>query len=204
MTTSNSEGPLAFLREHQEVIDQDLGMLKRFAPGAGRLIDVGAGRGSFVIDANQGGRQALALDTQQEAAHLWPRLQVPGVLGDGLHLPFRDSSFDVVRMKEVIEHVTDPLAFVREARRVLRPGGVLIAHVPTPYSQFYPVGNFWDDYTHVRPFSKVSLQRLIADAGMEMLQVDAYTSGRNSIERAVGKLLARVLPHIYRVVARRT
>jgi ubiquinone/menaquinone biosynthesis C-methylase UbiE len=203
MTTSNAEGPLAVLREHHEVIDQDLDLLKRFAPDARRLVDVGAGRGSFVTAANQHGRQALALDMQQEAAHLWPRLQVPGVLGDGLHMPFTENSFDVVRMKEVIEHVPDPLAFVREARRVLRSGGVLIAHVPTPYSQFYPVGNFWDDYTHVRPFSKLALQRLIADAGMEMLQVDAYTSGRNSVERAVGKLLARVLPHIYRLVAKR-
>jgi SAM-dependent methyltransferase len=106
-------------------------------------------------------------------------------------------------MKEVIEHVEEPLALVREARRVLRPGGVLIAHTPTPYSQMYPVGNFWDDYTHVRPFSRLGLKRLMADAGMEIVRIEAYVSGRNSIERMMGKVLARVFPHIYKVTARR-
>lgn len=199
----SSEGPLAHLREHPELIEADLKLIEGSLSAKSRLLDVGAGRGSFVTAAQRRGLAALGLDLQAEAARLWHRDGVAGVVGDGAAAPFRDSCFDLVRMKEVIEHVTDPLSLVREAKRLLRPGGLLIAHVPSPYSQLYPVGNFWDDYTHVRPLSRLGLRRLFADAGLQVLRIDGYVAGRNSIERALGKLLARVLPHIYRVVARR-
>jgi hypothetical protein len=105
-------------------------------------------------------------------------------------------------LKEIIEHVADPRALVEASRRLLRPGGVLIAHVPSPYSQLYPAGNFWDDYTHVRPLSRLGLQRLFEDSGMSVVEITGYTAGRNRFERLLGHALARVLPHTYRVIAR--
>jgi SAM-dependent methyltransferase len=45
------------------------------------------------------------------------------IVADGLHLPFRDEVFDAVISESVIEHVMDPLRYVREIRRVLKEGG---------------------------------------------------------------------------------
>jgi SAM-dependent methyltransferase len=199
----DAEGPLRHLKEHPDIIEADLRLIARYLPAGAAVLDVGAGRGSFVLAARRRGLRALGLDLQPEAAALWRRLAVPGALGDGARAPFADAAFAAVRMKEVIEHLADPLALVREAGRLLRPGGIVLAHVPSPYSQLYPVGNFWDDYTHVRPLSRLGLRRLFADAGLEVVAINGYTSGRNSVERALGRLLALVLPHIYRVVARR-
>jgi SAM-dependent methyltransferase len=198
------EGPLVHLREHEDVIEADLAFLMANLGAGARVLDVGAGRGSFVRAARRRGFEALGLEMETGAIRLWGADGVPGVVGSGACAPFAAATFDVVRMKEVIEHVEDPLGLVREARRLLRPGGLLIAHTPTPYSQLYPVGNFWDDYTHVRPFSRVALRRLVADGGLDLVQIDAYVSGRNAIERAFGRVLARVFPHIYRLIARRT
>ena len=51
---------------------------------------------------------------------------------DGTQLPFRDASFDLVISHAVIEHVKNPGAYLREARRVLRPGGRLFLET-APY-----------------------------------------------------------------------
>lgn len=196
-----SEGPLAHLREHEDVIERDLRLILGRCRAGARLLDVGAGRGSFVRAANRRGLRAIALDMQPEASGVWQRDGVAGVVGSGAALPFAAATLDVVRMKEVLEHVEDPLALCHEAKRLLVAGGIFVAHVPTPYSQLYPVGNFWDDYTHVRPFSRMGLRRLIADSGLDLVKIDAYVSGRNHVERALGSILARIFPHIYRLVA---
>lgn len=195
------EGPLAHLKEHPELVEWDLRLLDRVTGKGTRLLDIGAGRGTFVRAARARSLDAIALDMQPEVVTIWPGLSVPGFLGEGTHLPFASGAFNVVRAKEVLEHVVDPLAMTREIRRILKPGGLFLAHVPSPYSQLYPVGNFWDDYTHVRPMSRVALTRLMYDAGLKLDTIEGYTAGRSPIERAVGRVLALVVPHIYRVVA---
>ncbi len=198
------EGPLAHVREHREIAAADVRIIRRLlGPGAIRILDIGAGRGVFVDEARAAGLDVLATDLEPAAARVWSARGVRGVVADAFAPPFRGTPFGVVRLKEVIEHVEDPRALVVASASILRPGGYLIAHVPSPFSQFYPAGNFWDDYTHVRPFSRQGLLRLMADSGLRDAVVEAYVAGRNPVERALGQLLRRVLPHTYRVVARK-
>ena len=46
--------------------------------------------------------------------------------GDAKALAYRDTSFDTVFSNTILHHIPDPMPFLREARRVLRPGGVLL------------------------------------------------------------------------------
>jgi len=80
-------------------------------------------------------------------------------------LPFEDSSFDGVILKDVLEHVRDPVAVVHEVRRVVRPGGRVFASSPDAQRWV------WDDYTHRRPFTRKSLRLLFADQSFEIEHV---------------------------------
>lgn len=194
-------GPISHIREHIEIIEGDLAIIRRDMPAARRVLDVGAGPATFVRMAQGAGYDALALDIEVSVRALWSGARIPGVLADGFRLPFRNEVFDVVRVKEVIEHVEDPRGLLLAARGVLTSEGHVIAHVPSPYSQFYPIANFWDDYTHVRPLTRKGLERLFADAGFRVMGIRGYVAGRNAAERLAGAVLGRLVPHTYRIIA---
>ena len=80
-------------------------------------------------------------------------------------LPFDEESFDGVVLKDVLEHVANPVALVREVRRVLRPGGRVFASSPDAQRWV------WDDYTHRRPFTRKSFRKLFEDQGMRVDQL---------------------------------
>lgn len=197
-----SMNPTSHIREHIEIIEGDLKFIRRDMPGAHRILDIGAGPATFVRMARQAGYDAVALDIEPSAGPMWRGAHIPGVLADGFRLPFSPQAFQVVRMKDVIEHVEDPRGLLLATRHVLAPDGYVIAHVPSPYSQFYPVANFWDDYTHVRPLTRTGINRLFVDAGFRVTHIQGYVAGRNAIERVAGSIIGRFVPHTYRIVAK--
>jgi SAM-dependent methyltransferase len=79
-------------------------------------------------------------------------------------IPFDDNTFDVVYSKSVLEHVKNTDNFVSESLRVLKPGGKFIGMCPDWHSQFR---NYWDDYTHVKPFTRKGLRDCLKIHGFQ-------------------------------------
>jgi SAM-dependent methyltransferase len=78
-------------------------------------------------------------------------------------LPFTDSHFDAVIAKDILEHLQKPWLLVREMRRVLKPGGIVMASVISASSH-----RVWADYTHVRGFTRATSRQLFEDAGFSV------------------------------------
>ena len=70
-------------------------------------------------------------------------------------IPFDDNTFEFVYSKSVLEHVFNTDNYISEAMRVLKPGGIFIGLTPDWESQRK---FFWDDYTHVKPFTRKGLR----------------------------------------------
>ncbi len=79
-------------------------------------------------------------------------------------IPYPSNYFDCVYTKSVIEHVRNTDNFLGEAQRVLKPGGVLVVLTPDWKSQ-YKI--FWNDYTHVKPFTRKGLRDALKICGFE-------------------------------------
>jgi SAM-dependent methyltransferase len=123
----NLRGLEAFFHRNRERVVRRL--TARYAVPDGPILDAGCGTGlnlrhlpvgSTGIDINP---RNIALLRMRLPTH-------PVVEGDIEAMPFAEGSFGTVLCTEVLEHVPDPAAAIREFRRVLRPGGVLIGSVP--------------------------------------------------------------------------
>jgi SAM-dependent methyltransferase len=91
------------------------------------------------------------------------------VHGDALALPFRDGAFDTVLSNQVLEHVPEPLRLMREAARVLKPGGILLLTTPQTW------GLHREPHDYFR-FTKYGLRYLAERSDFEVLDI-APTSG---------------------------
>lgn len=72
--------------------------------------------------------------------------------------------FDLIIAKDIIEHVPHPKSAMQEFAMMLKENGKVIITVPSSQAPF-----LWDDYTHVRPFTKKSLSQLLFDSGFEII-----------------------------------
>lgn len=91
---------------------------------ARRVLDLGCGAGTLLPRLSEASPEAMVvgLDRTEAMVALGPR-QFPLLVGDAVHLPFADGSFDAVVMAFMLFHLPQPSAALAEARRVLRPGG---------------------------------------------------------------------------------
>ncbi|MBN1639593.1 MAG: class I SAM-dependent methyltransferase [Anaerolineae bacterium] len=136
-----------------------------------RLLDVGAHVGVFVEVAQERGWQAWGLEPSRWAVDMG-RAQGLRMIQGGLQSAELDAdAYDAVTMWDVIEHLLDPLADLREVARVLKPGGVALVHTINIDSAFARLmGKRWPWLVemHTYFFSPRTLGAMVEKAGLRV------------------------------------
>jgi 2-polyprenyl-3-methyl-5-hydroxy-6-metoxy-1,4-benzoquinol methylase len=152
--------------------------------GPGQAFDVGCGDGSFLLGLRELGWQSAGIEYDSEAvARLQQRWQLPVVAGDFLTAALPETRYDLVSMLEVLEHFHQPLAALKRAWTLLKPGGTLFVTVPNVASLEYRVWRAdWvslEPPLHLYHFDTTTLSLALRQAGFQIvsLQSSASTAG---------------------------
>ena len=127
-------------------------LYKKFMNKKGKLLDIGCGKGTHMACFKNCGLDVYGIDKRIERDYI-KRCNI-----EEDRIPFEDNTFDYIFSKSLIEHIYSPENMLKEAYRVLKPGGKIIIMTPDWRSD-YKI--FWDDYTHVHPYTRKSLKDVI-------------------------------------------
>jgi SAM-dependent methyltransferase len=143
----------------------------------GRALDVGCATGLFLADLRRRGNwEVVGVEPSSEAADFaHEALGLDVHKGDLLSAQFASHSFDAVTMWDVLEHLHDPLANLREVRRILKPDGCFLFRVPMVDSLDARLfGPYWaglDSPRHLTVFSRATLRQMLIRAGLKPLRL---------------------------------
>jgi ubiquinone/menaquinone biosynthesis C-methylase UbiE len=104
------------------------------------VLDIGCGNGDYGIELAKAGASVIALDLSRERMDIVKKkaaeqpIQLELVLADAQKAPFKNSAFDLILCRNVIEHVNSPEKLTAEMARILKPGGAIQLTAPNRFS----------------------------------------------------------------------
>ena len=125
------------------------------------VVDVGCGQGDFLTQAKELRINAEGIDDKEFWVTRCVKKGLKAKKGSIFEIPYDDNSVDGVFLQSVLEH-TDPVKSMKEISRVIKNEGIVAISCPTPEK------HFWDDPTHVRPYTIKSLSTLFEMFGFKV------------------------------------
>jgi len=129
--------------------DRRLSFIRQYVElRAKRILDIGCGLGMYVSQFRQFSDDVYGVDVDPDkvarASEWLPNLRV----SPAEDLPFEEGTFDIILLNEVIEHVDDDAQTIKEAYRVLAPGGHIVVYAPNRHYPFETHGFFFRGKYH--------------------------------------------------------
>ena len=171
----------------------------RLSPGA-RILDVGCAAGYFCELMRERGFDVRGVELSAPmAAEARARLGAERVhLGTIFDTPYEDASFDLVTFWDVVEHLPDPIAALREARLLLKPEGLLLIETQNVESRFARLmGRRWQHFKqveHLWHFSPATAGRLLDAGGFAPVSLTAKRAGKHVGWDFIAERAGRVHP----------
>lgn len=152
----------------------------------GQMLDAGCGKMPYkeFLLQNSNIKSYTGLDI--EGALVYDNDIKPDLLWDGKTMPIADASFDTVMATEVLEHCPEPLVFLAEAYRALRPGGIFFFTVPF----LWPLHEIPHDAYRYTPFT---LERMFEKTGFSTIEIKSLGGYNAALATMMGLWLKRHL-----------
>ncbi len=159
---------------------------------SGRILDIGSGRGYFLLACRNRGYEVEGFDLSEDAAeYVRNTLKITVTTGTIDNAPFKENSFDLITMWHSLEHTENPHIYLELAHRWLKPDGLLIVEVPNHLgTDALRYGKDWEGWSlpyHLCHFTPESLEKLL-------LQHDFKIIGRKSYHSNWVKMKLRRIP----------
>jgi 2-polyprenyl-3-methyl-5-hydroxy-6-metoxy-1,4-benzoquinol methylase len=138
----------------------------------GKILDIGAGTGDFLVVAKNDGWQITGIEPNAKAKEIAINKGVS--FAESLSA-LESHSFDIITMWHVLEHVPNLDEYLTELKRLIKPTGTIVIAVPNFKSfdaNFY--GRHWAAYDvprHIWHFSKTAIEKLFAEKEMRLVEV---------------------------------
>ncbi|MHC5066683.1 MAG: class I SAM-dependent methyltransferase, partial [Planctomycetota bacterium] len=180
--------------------------VREHVPPGGKILDVGCAAGYFLRVMRDAGHEVYGVELSAPIAkhaieHLGEDHIHVGTLESAAEAEgFEPGSFDLVTFWDVIEHVPDPQALLRQAAAMLKPGGSLIIETQNVDSRFAGLlGRRWHHYKHeehIYHFSPRTIERLLEQGGFEMTELTSAYGGKYVSFGFIAERAARLGPLI--------
>lgn len=156
-----------------------------------RIVDLGCGRGEWLEVLRDEGLPATGVDNNEAQAEAARQLGLDIEIDDAIVWlgAQKDRSIDLLSAFHLVEHLEFPVLvnLLKEALRVLKPGGGLLIETPNPESLIVGAYKFWFDPTHVRPYPPELLSQLLETLTFQDIKVlRLHPDGRNQEYKLYG------------------
>lgn len=167
--------PGQLLEETKDRNAAKLALLRDIPPG--RLLDIGCQKGEFLFEAHKVGWEVHGVEYSSKPPNLF---DLPIFHGEVANAPYPDGYFDLITMWAVLEHVHDPLAMMRQIKRLLKPSGRALILIPNFNSIPGRLMRHDDVPRHLVMFTPRTFRNMSERAGFEVVRTvfsDAIFSG---------------------------
>jgi len=162
-----------------------------------RALDLGCGSGETSGHLKKIGRfgWVCGVEGSDKAAEIAENKLDQVLKGDieKMDFPFPENSFDTILLLDILEHLVDPWTVIEKLKRLLKPGGIMIASIPNVrhYSVVLPLLFFGDwryqqegllDSTHIRFFTSTTALKLMSSDSLDLITID-HTGAKKGLGR---------------------
>ncbi|MFX1590528.1 MAG: class I SAM-dependent methyltransferase, partial [Promethearchaeota archaeon] len=180
-------------------------LIRRFSPGAKKILDIGAGIGGFKSLAEENGYDVIGIEPEESQVNI-AKINFNVDLVCTTFESFSQSNntkFDVIHLHHVLEHLRNPKKILLEIKNMLNDTGILIVEVPNQFfvlskEIYVKLGKIklkkpYNPYHHVNFFSPSTLKKLFEDCSYKIIELNQPKKYSKKLLHRVYLLLANII-----------